>query len=168
MALRPLASLCYQDLNVGDEWESAARTITVAEISLYAGLSGDFNALHVDHDSAGKGPFGGPIAHGLLGLAIASGLGTNAPRVETLAFTEIVSWVFKAPIVPGDTIRVRSKIDALEPRPHGRRATVTWIRRVLNQRDEVVQEGITRTIVRGRPDRNAIETTDPPNPSNES
>jgi acyl dehydratase len=125
--------------------------VTQAEISLFAGIAGDFNALHVDHEAARSGPFGQPVAHGLLGLAIASGLGTTAPRVETMAFLEILSWSFRNPIAIGDTIRVITRVDALEPRARGRRGVVTWNRQVLNQRGEVVQEGRTRTLVRGRP-----------------
>ncbi len=142
--------LLFQDLVVGEAWESVSRTVTQAEISLFAGLSGDFNALHVDHEAARSGPFGQPVAHGLLGLAIASGLGTTAPRVETLAFLEIVSWSFRSPITIGDTIRVLTRVEALEPRARGRRGVVTWNRQVVNQRGEVVQEGQTRTLVRGR------------------
>ncbi|MEW4567893.1 MaoC/PaaZ C-terminal domain-containing protein [Tautonia sp. JC769] len=143
--------LYFQDLRVGESWESVSRTVTQAEISLFAGLSGDFNALHVDHEAARTGPFGQPVAHGLLGLAIASGLGTTAPRVETMAFLEIVSWSFRNPIAIGDTIRVITRVESLEPRAKGRRGVVTWNRQVLNQRGEVVQEGQTRTLVRGRP-----------------
>ncbi|WP_169976636.1 MaoC family dehydratase [Tautonia rosea] len=148
--------LYFQDLVIGEAWESVSRTITLTEISLFAGLSGDFNALHVDHEAARQGPFGQPVAHGLLGLAIASGLGTTAPRVETLAFLEILSWSFRQPIAPGDTIRVITRVEALEPRARGRRGVVTWNRQVVNQRGEVVQEGQTRTLVRGR-----TESVDP-------
>jgi 3-hydroxybutyryl-CoA dehydratase len=142
--------LAFQDLAVGDAWESPSRTITQAEISLFAGLSGDFNPLHVDHEASRSGPFGQPVAHGLLGLAIASGLGTNAPRVDTMAFLEILSWSFRNPILIGDTIRVVTRVEALEPKARGRRGIVTWHRQILNQRGEVAQEGRTRTMVRGR------------------
>ena len=153
--------LLFQDLSIGEAWESVSRTITQAEISLFAGLSGDFNALHVDHEAARLGSFGQPVAHGLLGLAIASGLGTTAPRVDTLAFLEILSWSFRHPIAIGDTIRVITRVEALEPRARGRRGVVTWDRQVINQREEVVQEGQTRTLVRGRP-RSVDPEADPP------
>ncbi|QDV33618.1 MaoC/PaaZ C-terminal domain-containing protein [Tautonia plasticadhaerens] len=142
--------LAFQDLSLDECWESPARTITQAEITLFAGLSGDFNPLHVDHEAARTGPFGQPVAHGLLGLAIASGLGTGAPRVDTMAFLEIVSWSFRNPILIGDTIRVLTWVHALESRARGRRGVVTWHRQIHNQRGEVVQEGVTRTLVRGR------------------
>ena len=156
------APLMFQDLAVDDTWESPSRTVTQAEISLFAGLSGDFNPLHVDHEAAREGPFGQPVAHGLLGLSIASGLGTNAPRVDTMAFLEIRSWSFRNPIVVGDTIRVVTRVEALEPRSRGRRGVVTWHRQVVNQRGEVVQEGRTLTLVRGRASTADEATKDDP------
>lgn len=142
--------LSFGDLAVDDEWESPARTVTEADVVAFAGLSGDFNPLHMDHESARKSPFGHPVAHGLLGLAIASGLTSNAPRVDTMAFLAVLEWKFLQPIVFGDTIRVISRVAAVEPRSRGRRGVVTWHRRVLNQRDQVVQEGVTQTLVRAR------------------
>src|SRR5271166_6217500 len=62
----------FDDLAIGDEWESPRRTVTETDVVIFAGLSGDFNPLHVDHCAATSGPFGRPVAHGLLGLAIAT------------------------------------------------------------------------------------------------
>ncbi len=142
--------LRFSDLQVGDEWESAGRTIGRAEVGIFAGLSGDFNPLHVDHVWALSGPYGRPVAHGILGLAIASGLASVAPRVATLALAEIIHWSFLKPIFFDDTIRVVSRIEELEPKARGRRGYVTWSRQVLNQEDDVVQEGSLRTLVDGR------------------
>ncbi len=100
----------FDDLVVGDEWESPRRTVTETDVVLFAGLSGDFNPLHVDHSSARSNPFGRPVAHGLLGLAIATGLMSQAPRVDTLAFLAILEWKFHRPIVFGDTIHALSTV----------------------------------------------------------
>jgi acyl dehydratase len=140
--------LGFDDLAPDDEWESPGRTVTEADVVAFAGLSGDFNPLHVDQDAARRGPFGKPVAHGLLGLAIASGLASHAPRVATLAFLGILDWKFLQPIAFGDTIRVVSRVAALEPRANGRRGVVTWHRRLLNQDGQTVQEGRTQTLVR--------------------
>jgi 3-hydroxybutyryl-CoA dehydratase len=140
----------FDDLVVGDEWESPRRTVTETDVVLFAGLSGDFNPLHVDHSAAEGNPFGRPVAHGLLGLAIASGLISQAPRVDTLAFLAILEWKFHRPILFGDTIHALSKVQDLRPHASGRRGVVTWHRRIVNQNGHIVQEGRTQTLVRGR------------------
>lgn len=142
--------LSFDDLAVGDTWESPRRTITEAEVVLFAGLTGDFNPLHVDHVAAKEGPFGRPVAHGLLGLAISTGLISQSLRVDTMAFLGILEWKFLHPIHFGDTIHTVSTVVSLEPKSRGRRGIVTWNRRVLNQDGEVVQEGKTQTLVRGK------------------
>ncbi len=142
--------LAFDDLKVGDEWESPRRTITEADVVAFAGISGDFNPLHVDHEAAKNSPFGKPVAHGLLGLAVASGLTSSAPRVDTLAFLSILSWAFLEPIAFGDTLSVLTRVEALEPRARGRRGVVTWHRQLVNQFGKIVQEGRTQTLVRGR------------------
>lgn len=150
--------LAFDDLSVDDEWESPCRTITETDVVNFAGVSGDFNPIHVDHDAALQGPFRKPIAHGLLGLAIASGLTSHDPRVDTLAFLGILEWKFLQPIFFGDTIRVYSRIDALESRARGRRGVVTWHRQIVNQNGETLQEGRTQTLVRGRRKNGEIST----------
>lgn len=140
--------LSFSDLAVGDEWKSHGRTVTASDVLAFAGVSGDFNPIHVDHHYASKTPFRQPIAHGLLGLAIGSGLGSHAPRVDTLAFLAILEWKFLEPIYFGDTIHMVTRVVALEPRAGGRRGVVTWQRQLINQHGKVVQEGLTQTLVR--------------------
>jgi acyl dehydratase len=143
--------LGFDDLVLGDEWESPARSVTETDVILFAGLSGDFNPLHTNQESSKTGPYGRPVAHGLLGMAIATGLTSHAPRIDTMAFLAILEWRFLAPIGFGDTIRVISRVEDLQPQTRGRRGIVTWHRRVLNQDSVTVQEGRTQTLVRSRP-----------------
>ena len=150
MAKHATSTLTFEDLNPGDEWESPARTVTESDVVTFAGLSGDYNPIHVDHHAARGNAFGRPVAHGLLGVAIASGLASNAPRVETLAFLAIEEWKFLHPIAFGDTLHVLTRIESVHPKSRGRRALVTWNRRLVNQHGVTVQEGTTRTLVRGR------------------
>lgn len=142
--------LYFDDVEVGQEWETQGRTITQADIVNFAGLSGDFNPIHVDHHFAQSTPFRKPIAHGLLGLSIGSGLIAAHPLMRTLAFLEIRDWQFKGPIFIGDTVRAQSKVLQKESRGRGRRGIITWQRRLINQEGRVVQEGITLTLVEGR------------------
>ncbi len=142
--------LFFDDVEVGQEWTSVGRTITEADVVNFAGLSGDFNPIHTDHEFARTTHFRRPIAHGVLVQAVGSGLGVSAPMMRTLALLEIREWQFKGPVFPGDTIRVRSRVQAKEARSRGRRGVVTWHRQIINQDGKVVQEGVTLTRVEGR------------------
>ncbi|MCI0376027.1 MAG: MaoC family dehydratase N-terminal domain-containing protein [Gemmataceae bacterium] len=142
--------LYFDDVEIGQEWESPGRTITQADLVNYAGLSGDFNPIHMDHEFAKTTPFGQPIAHGFLVLSIASGLGLSAPPMRTLAVLALREWHFKEPVYIGDTIRLRTKALEKEVRARGRRGVITWQRQIVNQNRKIVQEGVTQTLVEGR------------------
>jgi acyl dehydratase len=142
--------LYFEDVAVGQEWQSLGRTVTQADIVNFAGLSGDFNPIHVDHEFAKTTHFRQPIAHGLLVFSIGSGLGINSPPMRTLAFLGIRAWQFKAPVFIGDTIRVRTKLLDKELRARGRRGILTWQRLLANQSCKVVQEGVTQMLVECR------------------
>jgi 3-hydroxybutyryl-CoA dehydratase len=142
--------LYADDVEVGQEWQSLGRTITEADIVNFAGLSGDFNPIHLDHEFARSTPFHRPIAHGLLVFSVGSGLALYIPPMRTLAFVGIRDWQFKGPVFIGDTVHVHTKIVEKEVRARGRRAVITWFRQIINQEGKVVQEGVTQTIVEGR------------------
>lgn len=149
--------LFFDDVAVGQQWESLGRTITQTDIVNFAGISGDFNPIHMDHEFARTTPFRQPIAHGLLVFSVGSGLGVNAPPMRTLAVLEVREWHFRGPIFIGDTIHVRCTVLAKEPRGRGRRGVITWGRQILNQEAKVVQEGVTLTLVEGRAAHRAEE-----------
>jgi acyl dehydratase len=142
--------LFADDVEAGQEWDSLGRTITEADIVNFAGLSGDFNPIHLDHEFARATPFHRPIAHGLLILSMASGLALYSPPMRTMAFVAIRDWQFRGPVFIGDTLRVHTKLVEKEVRARGRRAVLTWHRQIINQNSKVVQEGVTQTIVEGR------------------
>lgn len=142
--------LYFDDVQVGQEWESFGRTVTEADIVNFAGLSGDFNPIHMDHEFCKKTVFRTPIAHGLLVLAIGSGLAMMYPPMRTLAFIGVKDWKFLDPVHIGDTIRVKAKIINKEERARGRRGVITWFRQILNQHGKSVEEGQIVTLVEGR------------------
>jgi acyl dehydratase len=141
----------FEDVQVGDEYLSPGRTVTEADIVAFAGLSGDYNVLHTDAEFMRTSIFGERIAHGLLGLAIQSGLALRAvPRpYATVAFLGL-RWRFKAPIRIGDTIRVRLRVTGKRETSKPDRGIVVMQRTVVNQRDEVVQEGDTELMLERR------------------
>jgi 3-hydroxybutyryl-CoA dehydratase len=142
--------LHFDDVQVGDEWTSAGRTITEADIVNFACLSGDFNPIHVDHEFAKTTAFRQRIAHGLLVWSIGSGLSISAPPMRTLAIISVTDWQFKEPVFIDDTIRMISKVLAKEERARGRRGTITWQRKIVKQDGKIAQEGETLTLVEGR------------------
>jgi len=142
--------LFFDDVEIGQEWESLGRTVTQADIVNFAGLSGDYNPIHMDHEFSKTTLFRQPIAHGLLVFSISSGLGLLSPPMRTVALLEVREWYFRSPVFIGDTIRVKTKVLAKETRGRGRRGVITWHRQLLNQDGRVVQEGVSLTMVEAR------------------
>src|SRR5438552_13838928 len=140
----------FDEIQIGEEYESPGRTVTEADIVIFAGLSGDYNVLHTDAEFMKQSIFGERIAHGLLGLSIQAGLFTRATApYATLAFVGL-RWKFKAPVKIGYTIRLRAKVIARKDLSEPGRGLVTLERTLLNQRDEIVQQGETDLIVEKR------------------
>ena len=138
--------LYFENLTEGDSWRSLGRTITETDVVNFAGMTGDYDPLHVDHEFARQTPFGKPIAHGLLGLSLVAGLSSHFPCVKTIAFMKIERWEFLKPIYIGDTVHVETEV--VSKRMNGRRTGyVTWSRRLVNQAGDVVQAGEFQTLV---------------------
>jgi acyl dehydratase len=144
--------LYFEEFNIGDTITSAGRTITEADIIAFAGLSGDWNAIHTDAEFSKSTMFGERIAHGLLGLSIASGLATRLGFIDgtIIAFMGL-EWKFRAVIKIGDTIHVRVQIAETKPVPRLGGGLVTFNVEVLNQRDEVCQKGSWTMLVKLKP-----------------
>jgi 3-hydroxybutyryl-CoA dehydratase len=138
--------LYFEDVAVGQRWTSPSRTLTETDVVNFAGLTGDYNPLHMDHEFARQSPYGQPIAHGLLGVSLVAGLGSQSPNMHTAAFVEVRDWKFLKPVFFGDTLHVVTEV--VDRQPSGRRrGQVSWKRQLLNQNGEVVQEGIFVTLV---------------------
>ncbi|MDP6690231.1 MAG: MaoC/PaaZ C-terminal domain-containing protein [Alphaproteobacteria bacterium] len=145
-------ALYFDDLEVGQTFESAGRTITNHDVMTFAGLSGDNNELHTNDEYAKNSPFGQRIAHGLLVVAITTGLTQRLGLFEVSALALLdLQWQFKGPVYINDTIRIRLTIDALKATSKGDRGIVTRRYDVLNQRDEIVQVGNLVVMMKMRP-----------------
>jgi acyl dehydratase len=138
--------LHFEDLEIGDQWTSRGRTVTETDIVNFAGLSGDFDPLHVDHEHAKRTTFGKPVAHGLLGLSLVAGLSSQCPAVNTVAFAAIRDWQFLTPIFVGDTVRAVSEV--IEKPKAGRRyGRVVWQRKLVSHNGNILQSGTFETLV---------------------
>jgi acyl dehydratase len=141
-----------EDLHAGDTFTSAARTITESDVTAFAGLSGDFNPIHTDVEFAKDTPYGQRVVYGLLGLAMLTGLldRTGLFSGSAIAMLGIRDWTFTAPMFIGDTIRFRLTITDVRRTSSGDRGVVKRHFELLNQRDEVVQQGHIDLLVRAR------------------
>lgn len=148
-----MRGLYWEEWEVGAEFESPARTVTEADIVAFAGLSGDYNPLHVNEEYCKTTPFGGRIAHGPLVYAIAAGLLFQLHLYDDtlIAFLGFENLKFTKPVRPGDTIRARIKVlDKRETSTPGRGVMRRQLE-VLNQRNEVVQEGVQAFLLKRKP-----------------
>jgi acyl dehydratase len=145
--------LCFEEFEVGAAYTSPGRTVTEADVVAFAALSGDYNQLHTDAEFAKATFFGARIAHGLLGLSIASGLGSRMGFLEgtALAFLSL-TWKFSKPIFIGDTIALQSKV-AKKRAVSGEAGIVVFDCALLNQRDEVTQQGEWTVMVKRQVDK---------------
>ena len=149
MSSQPL--VYFEDIQVGEEYDSPGRTVTEADVVIFAGLSGDYNVLHTDAEHMKSSLFGERIAHGLLGLSIQQGLLDRVVTAQVTGPLAAVKWKFKGPIKIGDTIHVLARVTGKRDGELAGWGVVTVARRVVNQRDEVVQEGETDHLVGRRP-----------------
>jgi acyl dehydratase len=133
--------LYFEDVPLHEVFTTSGRTVTEADVVAFAGLSGDYNALHVDAEFAATTPFGARIAHGLLVLSIASGLTTRLSiltrlQPSLLGMTSLTcSW--PAPTRIGDTLHVDLTFTASRLSRSGTKGLVTE-RRVVRNQDDVV------------------------------
>ena len=144
--------LSFEDVDVGFRFETAARTVTEADLVAFAGISGDFNPLHTDAAFAAGTIYGERIAHGALVLSLATGLRQRAGLFDgtLLGLVEIRGWRFVAPVRIGDTIRVRNEVRELRPTSKPDRGIMVQRVEVVNQADDVVNDGELVLLVKRR------------------
>jgi acyl dehydratase len=143
----------FDEFEPGQRVISVGRTVTESDIVAFAGLSGDYNQIHVDADYSQTSPFGQRVAHGLLGLSIASGLAVQTGVLEgtVIAFREINEWKFIKPILIGDTSHVELAVkEKKELRRIGGGSVLIELD-VRNQHGETVMKGTWNTLIALRP-----------------
>jgi len=130
----------FEQIQIGDS-ASFSKTISETDVYLFAGISGDFNPLHVNEEYAKTSPFKTRIAHGGLAASLlANVLGMKLPGLGTIALE--VTQKFRNPVYFGDTVTVTvtaaKKIDRMKIVEFN----LLW----TNQRGETVSKGSCRAL----------------------
>lgn len=148
-----MVGLYWEDWEIGKEYVSASRTITEADIVHFAGISGDYNPLHIDEEYCKKTIFGTRIAHGPLVYSIAAGLLFQLHLYDDtlIAFLGFDSLKFTRHVIAGDTIT--AKISVLEKRETSKpdRGVMKRSLKVYNQNNEMVQDAVQAFLLKRKP-----------------
>ena len=131
------------EIQVGQVAEMA-KTVTEADIALFAGVTGDFNPVHVDAVAAAQSRFGERIAHGMLSAGFISAvIAMRLPGPGSIYLSQ--SLRFTKPVRIGDTVTTRVEVvEVVAPKRRLRLATVC-----RNQNGETVVEGEAVVLVDG-------------------
>ena len=141
----------FDDFEVGEEAQSAGRTVTETDIVNFAGITGDWNELHTNKEYGAKTQFGQRIAHGALIFSIATGLSVRMGQTadSIIAFYGLDRLRFVKPTFIGDTVRVRQRVESKSVRDEAS-GIVTMLNEVINQRDEVVVSYVAKVLLKRR------------------
>lgn len=143
----------FEEFETGQKIVSVGRTVTESDIVSFAGLSGDFTQIHVDSEYSKSSLAGQRVAHGLLGLSIASGLAVQTGVLEgtVIYFREIDEWKFVKPIYIADTIHVEMEVLETKAMRRVGGGTVDIVLNVLNQSGETVMKGTWTVLIASKP-----------------
>jgi 3-hydroxybutyryl-CoA dehydratase len=140
--------LYFEEFEAGVELVTPGRTITETDIQLFAGLTGDYTQIHTNAEFCKDTIFGQRVAHGLLGLSIASGLGARLGFIEgTAVALREVTWKFTGPIFIGDTIHLSIKVSEKKAMARLGMGLITFDVSLINQKDEVLQKGQWKALI---------------------
>jgi acyl dehydratase len=147
------APAVFADVEEGDTEVTQGRTITEADVTNFAGVSGDFNHLHTDGERMGESMFGERIGHGMLVVSAATGLLWQArspeEREAVVAFYGIDDLRFRQPVYIGDTIRVETEVLETRAQDEGPgNGTVRTAVDIRTQRDQTVVSCEMTSLVR--------------------
>ena len=149
-----MTGLYWEEWKIGAEFVTSARTITETDIINFAGISGDYNPLHIDEEFCRNTQFGTRIAHGPLVYSIATGLIFQLHLYDDtlIAFLGFDSLKFTKPVKIGDTIHAR--VEVIEKRETSKldRGIMKRLLQVLNQNNELVQEGVQAFLLKRNSD----------------
>ncbi len=131
----------FEDLRPGQS-ATHSKTVTEADVVLFAGVTGDFNPAHLDQVYAEKSRFGGRIAHGMLSAGfISAALAMRLPGPGTIYLSQ--SLRFLRPVHIGDTVTARVEVAELFPAKRRVRLLTTC----ANQDGEALVDGEAMVMV---------------------
>jgi acyl dehydratase len=139
----------FEDFEAGQVFETAGRTITETDLTMFSMMTGDWNPIHADAEFAKTTRFGERLVHGVYGIGLAIGMmhGLGIFEKSAVALLGITDWRFKKPIVIGNTLRLRLSIVDTEIGRSGRTGRVGRLFELLNEKGEVVQAGRSDVLV---------------------
>jgi len=145
--------LTFDEFEIGAKYSSQARTVTESDVVTFAGLSGDFNPLHTNAEFGKTTPFGERIAHGMLVVAMATGMANWSGIFEgtTIALMEQVIR-YKGAVKFGDTIHLEQEVVSKKETSKPDRGVVVFASRVINQQGEVVVDGEWTVLMKRKSD----------------
>jgi len=143
--------LHFEDFESSVEIATKGRTITEADLVMFAGLTGDFVELHTNEEFAKQTAFGRRIAHGAFVFSVSIGLSTRTNLLDDtlIAFAGVDRLRFVAPVFIGDTVHVTKRVSERKELGAGQ-GTVTFETKVLNQRDELVLVYFDKMLLKRR------------------
>ena len=127
----------YEDIHVGDK-ASLSKTISEHDVYAFAGVTGDFNPVHVNAEFAKNSLFKQRIAHGMISAV----LGTELPGIDTIYMNQELS--FLAPVLYGDTLTATVECIEKDDKKH----RIIFRTTVTNQDDKLVTDGKARVMKR--------------------
>lgn len=142
----------FDELSVGQGFQSPSRTITEYDVYMFAGLTGDLTDFHISTDAAKDSVFGQRVAHGMLLISIANGLFNRIGITDGtgLALTG-VEWRFRAPVFIGDTVHLVASVGEKRDTRKTDRGLVLWDARLLKTGGTIVCDGRMGRMVRRNP-----------------
>ncbi len=148
-----MVGLFWEEWEVGKIFTSAARTVTETDIVMFAGISGDYNPLHINEEYCKKTQFGTRIAHGPLVYAIAAGLLFQLHLYDDtlIAFLGFENLRFTKPVKIGDTIHAKVTVTEVTETSKPDRGVMKRLLQVINQNGDVVQEGVQAFLLHKKP-----------------
>ena len=144
--------LTFDQFELGNCYQSQGRTVTEADVVSFAGLSGDFNPLHTDEEFGKTTPFGERIAHGMLLVAMATGMAnwTGIFEGTTIALMEQVLR-YRGVVKFGDTIHLELEVIDKKETSKPDRGVVRFAVRVKKQTDDVAVDGEWTLLMKRSP-----------------